>query len=151
MNDQNTYIKTINRRYLDNKIRHASPSDIVTMLYDGALNFLTQMRQAIIEEDQNVRDNSFGRVQAILQELQHSINYEEGGEIASSLASLYSFMLKHLFESNLHSDASGVEAIQEMIRELRTAWQEAATEQKNAANTIVPGQSESGNLVSRVG
>ena len=60
-------------------------------------------------------------------------------------------MLKHLFESNLHSDASGVEAIQEMIRELRSAWQEAATEQKNAANTIVPGQSESGNFVSRVG
>ncbi len=151
MNDKNSYVKTINRQYLDNKIRNASQSEIITMLYDGTLNFLTQMKQAILEENHNVRDDAFGRVQAILQELQHCINYEEGGEIASSLASLYSFMLKHLFESNLNSDASGVEAIQEMIRELRSAWQEATTEQKNAANTSLPNQSKSGNFVREVG
>lgn len=151
MSDKNNYVKTINRQYLDNKIRHASQSEIISMLYDGALNFLNQMRQAILEEKHNVRDEAFGRVQAILQELQHSINFEEGGEIATSLASLYSFMLKHLFESNLKSDALGVEAIQEMIRELRTAWQEAAKEQKNAAKTVVTDQIENGNFVSRVG
>ena len=151
MNDKNTYVKTINRRYLDNKIQHASQSELITMLYDGALNFLTQMKQAILEEKHNVRDDAFGRVQSILQELQLSINYEEGGEIATSFASLYSFMLKHLFESNLKSDTSGVEDIQEMIRELRSAWQEAATEQKIAANTSRPHQSKSGNFVTRVG
>lgn len=151
MNDKNAYVKTINRQYLDNKIRNASQSEIITMLYDGTLHFLAQMKQAILEENHNVRDDAFGRVQAILQELQHSINYEEGGEIATSLASLYSFMLKHLFESNLNSDASGVEAIQEMIRELRSAWQEAATEQKNAVDTPLPDQSKSGNIVTQVG
>ena len=137
MTDNNTYVKTLNRHYLENKIQSASQSEIISMLYDGALNFLVQMKQAILEENHKVRDDAFGRVQAILQELQHSINYEEGGEIAKSLASLYSFMLKHLFESNLKSDASGVEAIREMIWELRTAWQEAAAEQKSAANKIV--------------
>ena len=151
MTDTNNYVKTINRHYLDNKIRNASQSEIITMLYDGALNFLAQMKQAILEDEQNVRDAAFGRVQAILQELQHSINFEEGGEIAKSLASLYSFMLKHLFESNLNSDASGVEAIKEMIGELRSAWQEAALEQQNVANTVVPDQSESGKFVSRIG
>ena len=151
MNDKNAYVKTINKRYLANKIQHASKSELITMLYDGALNFLTQMKQAILEEKHNVRDDAFGRVQAILQELQVSINYEEGGEIATSLASLYSFMLKLLFESNLSSDASGVEAIQEMIRELRSGWQEAATELKNAANTSLPNQSKSRNFVTKVG
>ena len=151
MTEKNTYVKTINRQYLDNKIRNASPSELITMLYDGALNFLAQMKQAILEEDHNVRDDAFGRVQAILQELQHSINYEEGGDIAKSLASLYSFMLKHLFESNIKSDASGVEAIKEMIMELRSAWQEAATGPENAAGMIVPDQSERRNFVSRIG
>ena len=151
MNDKNNYVQNINKRYLDNKIRNASPSEIITMLYDGALNFLVQMKQAILEENHNDRDVAFGRVQAILQELQHCINYEEGGEIASSLASLYSFMLKHLFESKLNSDVSGVEAIQEMIRELRSAWQEAAEEQKNAAKSNSADKSESGNFVMQVG
>ena len=151
MNDKNSYVKSINRQYLDNKIRNASQSELITMLYDGTLNFLAQMKQAILEENHNVRDDAFGRVQAIIQELQHCINYEEGGEIASSLASLYSFMLKHLFESNLNSDVSGVEAIQEMIRELRSAWQEAAEEQKNAAKSNSADKSESGNFVMQVG
>ncbi len=151
MTDKKNYVKTVNRRYLENKIRHASQSEIITMLYDGALNFLAQMKQAILEKDHTVKNDAFGRVQSILQELQHSINYEEGGEIAKSLSSLYAFMLKHLFESNLNSDVSGVGAIQEMMRELRTAWQDAAEEQKKAATTPVPDQSKSNNSITQVG
>ena len=67
MNDKNSYVKSINRQYLDNKIRNASQSELITMLYDGTLNFLAQMKQAILEENHNVRDDAFGRVQAILQ------------------------------------------------------------------------------------
>ena len=131
MQTKNTYVKTLNRHYLENKIRHATKADIVLMLYEGALNFLTQLRNAILENNHTVKDDAYGRVQAILHELQNGLNLQEGGEIATSLGSLYTFMLKHLFEANNHSDVQAVESISVMLQELREAWETSMKEQKS--------------------
>ena len=137
MQSKKTYVKTLNRHYLENKIRHATQADLVLMLYEGALNFLNQLRNAILEKNYTVKDDAYYRVQAILQELQNGLNMQEGGEIATSLGSLYAFMLKHLFEANNNSDVQAVESISVMLQELREAWETAMKEQKSV---ILDGQ-----------
>ena len=53
------------------------------MLYDGALRFLREARDAIERSDIAARARGVSRALAIVAELQSTLNLEEGGEIAA--------------------------------------------------------------------
>ena len=151
MKNRKTYVRTVNRHYLENQIKHATQGEIILMLYDGAINFLNQFKKAIIDKNPNLKDDAFARIQAILQELQHGLNMEDGGEIAKNLSSLYAFMLKHLFEASLNSDDEAAESITDMIRELRDAWSQAHKEVKIESGNRVKGEYNSQKVSIQVG
>lgn len=67
----------------------AAPGNLVLTLYDGALRFLELAVEAFTDEDpiaHNSRiNNNILRAQSIINELNHSLDMDAGGELADKL------------------------------------------------------------------
>lgn len=111
--------------YRMNAIETASPEQLTLMCYDGALRFMRRAAKAL--EDGDRADASFatGRAQAIVNELNVTLDMEAGGEIATNLRSLYLFVNRHLSDAVVNGDSAKVRESMAIIADLRGAWTEA--------------------------
>jgi flagellar secretion chaperone FliS len=106
----------------------ASPGQLVLMLYDGALKFLEQARTGFTFDDprefNETINNNLLRAQAIINELNYSLNMPEGGEFAMRLRGLYDYFDQRLMHSNLHKEQGGIEEVIQHLTVLRDSWSE---------------------------
>jgi len=102
----------------------AGPAQLVLMLYDGALIRLDVACEAIEEGRKAAAHEALVRVQAIVDELMMSLDFDRGGEVARNLAELYDYCSRQLIEANIQKDAGLVRDVEAVIRGLRDAWDE---------------------------
>lgn len=116
------------RSYQKVATQTATPGQLVLMLYEGALRFLEQARVGFSEEDpllfHRTISNNILKAQAILQELDVSLDLDQGGEFSENLRSLYSYLDRRLQESNSRKEIAGIEEVIARITVLRDAWRE---------------------------
>jgi flagellar protein FliS len=127
------------RTYRANAVLTASPGQLVLMLYDGALNALARAREALqrpVEDPRRIEviNHQLLKAQNIICELQSGLNFEAGGEFASTMDRLYSYHNRRLFEANLRKQVEPVIEVEGLVRELRDAWAEMLSKQE--ATTI---------------
>ncbi len=111
--------------YRTNAIETASPEQLTLMCYDGALRFMRRAAKAL--DDGDLADASYatGRAQAIVNELNITLDMEAGGEIATNLRGIYLFVNRHLSDAMVSKEASKVRESMGLIGDLRGAWAEA--------------------------
>jgi len=97
---------------------------IVSLLYDGALNFLKTARTRMGERDIAGKCLSLGKATSIVTELSGALNTDEGGEIARNLRRLYDFVLDRLLVANLKNDVTALGDAEKVLATLRDAWKE---------------------------
>lgn len=105
---------------------------LVSLLFDGAVNFLKLARQKMEQRDIAGRGIYIGKVTAIVGELSKSLNMEEGGEIAKNLRRLYDFVLDRLLKANLKNDMKSLEEAERVLDILRAGWKEMERSQAAA-------------------
>jgi flagellar protein FliS len=111
-----------------------TPLELVVMLYDGALRFLGNGRDAIARNDIRARGEAFSRLLAIISELQNTLDVERGGPVASSLDGLYDFMKARVMDSAIANDAAPLDEVKRVLETLRDGWQQIAVQ--GAATTL---------------
>ncbi len=126
------------RAYQTQAVLTASPGQLVLMLYDGALRFLSIAQEAFNMEETNfqrfeVINKNLQRVQAIIGELQATLNYEVGGDFAVTMHRLYDFYNRRVFEANLKKDPTLLVDVEKFLREIRGAWSEMLRSQNSVA------------------
>ena len=114
------------QEYRKNAVLGASPAQLVVMLYDGALRFMEAGRMAMRAKDLPRQNDALQRAQKIVVELLSTLDLEQGGEIASNLASLYGFVLDKLMEANVYDRESALDEAAKPVRDLREAWAQIA-------------------------
>jgi flagellar protein FliS len=97
---------------------------IVSLLFDGAINFLKLARMKMKENNIAGKGYYMGKATAIVSELTSSLNMEEGGEIAGNLRRLYDFVLERLLKANLKNDLVALGEAEKVLDVLRGAWKE---------------------------
>jgi flagellar protein FliS len=106
----------------------ASPGQLVLLLYDGALRFLEQARLGFACDDPKAFNESINnnvvRAQAIINELNGSLDMRAGGEFSLKLRALYEYLDRRLFESNLHKEEKGIDEAIQRLTVLRDSWAE---------------------------
>jgi flagellar protein FliS len=112
--------------YRQQSVLTAPPGHLVVMLYDGCLRFLFQSAYAMREGDRSVSLTRLRRAEAIIDELNVTLDHERGGQIASRLQGIYVFSRRHLMEAWRENDAQKIERVSGMLAELREAWAEIA-------------------------
>ena len=118
---------TAQQAYRDSSVLTAPPERLVVMLYDGAHRFLFQAAQAMRDGKVPVMNDRMQRAEAILVELRGTLDFEQGGEIATRLESIYTFCQRHLLEARLKRDPQRIEQVMKLLAELRDAWDQVAT------------------------
>ena len=112
--------------YRQQSVMTASPGQLVVMLYDGALRFLLQGAAAMRADDAVGCDAKLRRAEAIIDELNATLDMERGGEISSRLEGIYVFCKRHLIEARIERDAAMIDKVAELLGELRDAWAQIA-------------------------
>jgi flagellar protein FliS len=106
----------------------ASPGQLVLMLFDGAIRFLEQARNGFALEDPGefnlTINNNVQRAQAIIDELNGSLDMVRGGELSRHLRGLYLYLDRRLDESNRTKTPEGIGECLERLDTLRNAWAE---------------------------
>jgi flagellar secretion chaperone FliS len=106
----------------------ASPGQLVLMLFDGAARFLDQALEGFSETDpllfNQTISNNIIKAQAIINELNLSLNMEVGGEFSARMRALYDYLDRRLQESNLSKTETGIREVLKHITSLRDAWSE---------------------------
>ena len=114
----------------------ASPGQLVLMLYEGAVRFLNRALGGFDLEDpaesNEAISNNIIRTQEILNELNGSLNLEQGGELAVHLRRIYLYLDWRLTQSNIAKDTHGIHEAIRRLTVLRDAW--AAMLQSQVAN-----------------
>jgi flagellar protein FliS len=117
----------------------ASPGELVLMLYDGALRFMAAAELGFQEEHFARRNeqihNNILRAQAIITELQATLNMEKGGAFSENLYRLYDFMQTHLTEANREKSPEKIKVVAVFMQDIRDAWSQMLLQQSAAQAT----------------
>jgi flagellar protein FliS len=113
------------QQYRRAQVETASPTQLVILLYDGAIRFCSLAVEAMQKREIEVQNTNLIKAQRILGELMGSLDREVGGEVAANLFALYAHMLERLVHANLYDDIPLVQTVQQLLQELRDAGQEA--------------------------
>jgi flagellar protein FliS len=103
----------------------AEPGQLVLLLFDGAVRFLTRAQRRLEAGDVAQFAQSIARAQAILAELRSSLNHEQGGEVAENLERLYEFMQRHLSLGLISRSGTHVEQVLRPLQTIREGFQAA--------------------------
>jgi flagellar protein FliS len=114
------------QQYVTTQVGTADRLQLVIMLYDGAISFIAQAREKMLAKDSAAKGVLIGRALDIIAELNASLNFQAGQELAANLFHLYNFMTGHLTKANLNWDLQALDEVLEMIQKLREAWMEVA-------------------------
>jgi flagellar protein FliS len=110
-----------------------SPLELVVMLYDGALRFTAQAREAAARGDIRGRADGVSRTLAIVAELQNTLKVDEGGDVARELDRLYTYVTERLLDATRHKDVNALDEVHKLLSTLRDAWSQIA-----AGGTVRP-------------
>ena len=112
--------------YRRTEIQSRSPIELVIMLYEGASRAMSAARTAIEQGNGQAKREAVSRALAIVAELQNVLNMESGGEIATSLDALYSFVNGRLIDANQQNNVTAIDDAVRVLTPLHEAWVQLA-------------------------
>jgi flagellar protein FliS len=114
------------KSYRSVAVTTATPGQLVLMLFDGALRFISTALhgfelEGIAARNEQIHNNLI-KTQNVLLELQASLDLKAGGEFAQTMYGLYGFMLAELQRANLGKTAEPIRTVERLLREIRDSW-----------------------------
>ena len=110
------------QEYLKTKVMTASPEMLTLMLWDGAIRFAEQGKEAILKKEIEASYKSLVRSQRIMTELTTNLRHEVDPELCGKLAALYNFIYRRLVDANLTKNTQFVDDALEIMRHQRQTW-----------------------------
>lgn len=118
-------------QYLDNTVHSASPEQLMLMLYDGAIRFISLGIQAIENGQIDKRAYYINKTSAIVSEFSATLDHSMNAKLADDLDSLYAYMLRRMMAANLKNDTAPLIEVKKMLADLRATWAQAIDINKN--------------------
>ena len=103
-------------------VNSADNVQLIQMLFDGLVESLKAAEGQIKRNEISAKAKSLARASKIVLGLQNALDFEEGGEIATNLNELYSYVVRRLFHVNAHNDIDALQEIHGLMEEIRQAW-----------------------------
>jgi flagellar protein FliS len=114
--------QTATNPYLRTRVMTASPQQLRLMLFDGAIKFCRQGRDALERRDYEGVYNSLSRAQKIVLELNTSLNHQIDPDLCAKLSALYTFIYRRLVDANLNQGIEAVDEALDLLEHERETW-----------------------------
>jgi flagellar protein FliS len=120
---------------LEAQILSSDPVQLVDILYSLAIDSVEAARSAHQRGDIFSRGRHTTKTFDVLVELQHSLNFERGGEIARNYARLYDYCQRRALEGHTAASEACFAEVASLLGDMKEAWQ--AVIKHNATNRRV--------------
>lgn len=108
---------------LESRIENASPHELIELLLQGARSHIATAQGHIQRNQIKEKGEHIGKALSIVEGLKHSLNHNEGGQVAESLQKLYDYVQFILFKANLNNDEDLLAQANKLLSEVHLAWQ----------------------------
>ncbi len=105
------------------QVETANPIELVLMLYDRAIVLIDKAKNEILEKQYEAKGLTLDKTADIVFELLTTLDKDKGGEIASSLANLYNFVLREITDANVNLNTKALDNAKRILSELRESWE----------------------------
>lgn len=120
--------------YKKTSVNTASKEQVLLMLYQAAIKNCKKAIEAIEQKKIAAKGEYIGKLQDIVIELNNSLDFEVGGDIAKELSSLYDFILFSSTQANIKIDKEPLEGCLNVLNTLYAGWSEAIKSLRPSAN-----------------
>lgn len=111
--------------YKKTSVNTASKEQILLMLYQAAIKNCKKGIESIEANEIAKKGEYIGKLQDIVIELNNSLDFEVGGEVAKELSSLYDYMLYSSTQANMNLDAEPLKGCLGVLNTLYEGWRDA--------------------------
>jgi flagellar protein FliS len=123
--------------YQQTEVMSSSPARLVPVLYEHLLVGLKRATMQMKKGDIEGKFESLARASDIVSELLASLDFDQGGELATRLAALYGFWLNEMSVAGRTLDTNRLQRVADMVASLLEAW-------RQVASAVETGEAESG-------
>lgn len=124
--------------YKKTSVNTASKEQVLLMLYQAAIKNCKKAIEAIEQKKIAAKGEYIGKLQDIVIELNNSLDFEVGGDIAKELSSLYDYILFSSSQANLKIDKEPLEGCLNVLNTLYAGWSEAIKSLRPSAAAEAP-------------
>lgn len=108
--------------YLKNAVMTATSEQLQLMLYDGAIRFVRQARDAMRARDWETSCEKLIRAQKIIVEMQKGLRYDVNPTLCGQLVALYQFVYTRLVDANVTHQQTAVDEALQILEHQRETW-----------------------------
>jgi flagellar protein FliS len=108
--------------YLKNAVMTATAEQLQMMLYDGAIRFVSQARDAMKQRDWETSCERIIRAQKIIMQMQQGLRHEVNPTLCGQLVSLYQFVYSRLVHANITHQVSAMDEALQILEHQRETW-----------------------------
>jgi len=119
--------------YHHSQLTQVDSGNLIILLYEGAIKFTRQAQAGFRNQDYATAGIKLLRARNIVSELRNGLDFEQGGDLAYNLESLYLYMHDELLRAVRETDAALLDPVLRVLTALKEGWQEA-----NQATQSVP-------------
>lgn len=116
--------------YRDNAVRSATPIELVVILFDSAIDDMRRAVCAIRASDVEERATAIRHAMLVFQQLQGTLDFEKGGQVARQFEQFYNLIRAKLLESQLRNSPELMQQQIQFMSEVRDCWVEAERQLK---------------------
>ncbi|BBT91299.1 flagellar export chaperone FliS [Enterobacter mori] len=112
---------------VESAVMSASQQQLVIMLFDGALSALIRARLFLQDGNLQAKGMALSKAINIIENgLKVGLDEESKDELTQNLIALYAYMVRRLLQANLRNDASAIEEVENLLRNISDGWREAS-------------------------
>src|SRR5271166_1537634 len=116
--------------YRESAVRGATPIALVVILFDAAIDDMRRAVTAIKSSDIEERATAIRHAMLVLQQLQGTLDFEKGGQVARQFEQFYNLIRAKLLESQLRNSPEIMQQQIQFMSEVRDCWVEAEKQQQ---------------------
>ncbi len=109
--------------YLRDAVLTANPEQLQLMLYDGAIRFASQGREALRVADYEASCDKLIRAQNIILEMQAGLNFDVNEELCRRVSAIYNFIYRKFVDANIQRSVQAVDDALRVLKIERETWQ----------------------------
>jgi flagellar protein FliS len=114
-------------------VSSARPVDLVVLVFQRVLDHLRHGRQ-MMEQQEDSAVPLTKALQLINAGLQACLDRQQGGDIASNLASLYDWASREIMLARIKRDSERISAVIEVLTTVSSAWLELSTQGQGSSS-----------------
>lgn len=106
----------------DLALTDASPQRLIGLLLDRALEHVSKASGSMQRGEVAPTGEAIGKAMTIISSLQASLDYEQGGDIATNLDSLYDYMNQRLLQATSEKNMDHLKEVSRLLHEIKAGW-----------------------------